>query len=135
MSPPAPRIAISAELRVGLSSALASFGRETRASGARYAREGRVQSLSIGEFSIAAMVLGGDDYQVEWRARGAGARAAWIATCTCPVGISCKHAAAVAEGLLGGHAGYGAAAHDSDLEPDPDADLDAEIIGNPAVEA
>ena len=94
-------LALAPDVRDGLTAAVASYGQRTRERGARYVREGRVESLRLGEGTIDAVVQGEAPYRVRWRCAERGERRPWIAQCSCPVGIFCKHAYAVAALLIG----------------------------------
>ncbi|MBM4244583.1 MAG: hypothetical protein FJ148_12305, partial [Deltaproteobacteria bacterium] len=94
-------LALAPDVRAGLTSGVSAFGQRTRERGARYARDGRVASLTLGDGAIDAVVQGEAPYRVHWERAPHGERGPWIARCSCPVGIFCKHAYAVAALLLG----------------------------------
>ena len=94
-------LALAPDVRDGLTSAVEAYGQRTRERGARYVREGRVASLTLGDGTIDAVVQGDAPYRVHWRRAERDGRRPWIAQCSCPVGIFCKHAYAVAALLLG----------------------------------
>ncbi|MBY0275033.1 DEAD/DEAH box helicase [Candidatus Binatia bacterium] len=94
-------LALTPEVRDGLTDALAAFGRRTSERGLRYAREGRVENIVLREGTVEAVVQGEAPYRVRWQRTERGERRVWIAQCSCPVGIFCKHAFAVASLLLG----------------------------------
>jgi superfamily II DNA or RNA helicase len=77
------------------------FGKATYQRGASYAREGRVVELELdeGERTFHAVVLGSDGRRyrttVALTADDPSELLELDAYCTCPVGIDCKHAAAV----------------------------------------
>ena len=94
-------LALAPDVRDGLTSAVSGYGSRTRERGARYVREGRVASLTLGDGSIEAVVQGDAPYRVHWQRTEREGRRPWIARCSCPVGVFCKHAYAVAALLLG----------------------------------
>ena len=79
----------------------------TRARGESYFNEGRVNDLQVeplppGGILFSAKVQGSESYSVEIEFdRGAEER--WLADCTCPVGIDCKHIYAAMKALLVEH--------------------------------
>lgn len=85
--------------------ALPEFSRRTRDRGLGYARGGRVRSIRVGSDAIVATVQGSQIYTVTWereRVEISGQEhEEWFPDCTCPVGLDCKHAFAVAAVLLG----------------------------------
>ena len=84
-APPARRVG-------GLLRALDEFDARTRARGQQYADGGRVGALAIGTTTVSATVRGTIAYEVVWRV----ADDYWAPSCSCPVGVNCKHAYAVA---------------------------------------
>jgi superfamily II DNA or RNA helicase len=88
-APPARRVG-------GLLRALDEFDARTRARGRQYADGGRVGALAIGPTTVSATVRGTIAYEVVWRV----ADDYWASSCSCPVGVDCKHAYAVASRLL-----------------------------------
>jgi len=97
-------LALAPDIRDGLTRAARSFGRVTRERGERYARQGRVTSISLQDDGITASVRGTATYRVHWERLRPDDRDGWIGRCSCPVGLYCKHAYAVATILLGGEA-------------------------------
>ena len=93
--------AIDPAIRAGIARALSEFSRNARDRGVRYAREGRVRALELSEHEIRARVRGHSLYTVIWEPDRDHGRE-WSAECTCPVGLYCKHAFAVATVLMGG---------------------------------
>ncbi|NJK92408.1 MAG: hypothetical protein HC904_11575 [Blastochloris sp.] len=70
----------------------------TRERGLKYARQGRVQSLSKANHGLLyrARIFGTQPYDTQLEYHGD----IWISTCTCPIGHECKHSAALAYRIL-----------------------------------
>jgi superfamily II DNA or RNA helicase len=76
-----------------LSRQLYRFDSATRHRGAHYYRNRRVSSLGrASEFTVTAQVAGGMLYEVELRRTGEQ----WTNSCSCPMGLNCKHVYATA---------------------------------------
>ncbi|MFN8544398.1 MAG: DEAD/DEAH box helicase [Candidatus Binatia bacterium] len=80
--------------------ALGRFSPPTRERGRRYAIEGRVEWIEVFADAVAAEVTGTTSYEAHWEY----AQGRWEATCSCPVGVDCKHAYAAAWVLVEGAA-------------------------------
>jgi superfamily II DNA or RNA helicase len=115
-------LALAPDVRDGLTIAVRAFGQRTSERGIRYAREGRVEQLSLSDGLIEGVVQGEAPYRVRWTRTERGERRPWIAQCSCPVGIFCKHAYAVASLLLG-EASPGPRVDELDIDAN-----DAEIV-------
>ena len=87
------------ELRPALTDSVIrrSVGHETFRRGAAYAGEGRVSDIgysrTLGEFDATVIGSGGRRYRTVTAYDAGSAR--WWGECSCPVGVDCKHVAAV----------------------------------------
>ncbi len=91
--------------RDALRAAINAFEWPARSRGEQYCRRGAVRDVwpreltdeEPGVAGFEAHVLGSQTYQVTWIHEP---RVGWACSCTCPVGIDCKHAYAAARHLL-----------------------------------
>jgi len=83
--------------REALAEEIGFFPKRMRERGRAYAYDGRVSGVRLDpNDSIAATVVGTQDYVATWYWDGSG----WEHGCTCPIGYECKHAYALGEVLL-----------------------------------
>jgi superfamily II DNA or RNA helicase len=76
----------------GLAEAMASFPSIMRARGREYSVQARVGPLLFLPDAVGARVRGSRLYEVWWTWDDE----VWVSTCTCPIGMECKHQYAVA---------------------------------------
>jgi superfamily II DNA or RNA helicase len=91
------REASNAELEEALRDELHCFSRSAQERGSRYARSGRVVGTQRSGHSVFARVRGTIWYQTAWHWT---AEEGWLDECSCPIGMQCKHAYAVAHDAL-----------------------------------
>lgn len=91
---------LTAERRRKLEQELRDFESRTQARGDGYVRDGRIVELRVNADFVSAVVAGTVDYRVDWTFDGAARE--WSCRCTCPVGLYCKHAYAVARVVVDG---------------------------------
>lgn len=118
MPPPpsaAPAHVLTAERRQKLEQELPEFEPRTQARGDGYVRDGRVVELRVKTDFVSAVVAGTTDYRVDWSFDGVTRD--WSCRCSCPVGIYCKHAYAVARVVLDGAKVVGRAAEPASGSP------------------
>lgn len=91
---------LTAERRHKLGQELRDFEGRTQARGDGYVRDGRIVELRVSADFVSAVVAGSVDYRVDWTFDGVARE--WSCQCSCPVGIYCKHAYAVARVVVDG---------------------------------
>jgi superfamily II DNA or RNA helicase len=78
----------------------AGLDKGTRARGAEFAAEKKVKLLAVTEDLIAGIVTGSEAMPFRTTLKFNARSGLWSASCDCPVGISCKHAVALARTVL-----------------------------------
>ncbi|HEY8903149.1 MAG TPA: hypothetical protein VIM48_05550, partial [Chthoniobacterales bacterium] len=75
---------------------LEEFDRTILERGRDYFVRRRVTDISVGKRKISGLVRGSQRYETEWTYRGGF----WTGLCSCPIGVNCKHAAALAYAVI-----------------------------------